>query len=167
MQATGMKRFPAGRLNDEPSIGLSASLRAAGFQLGRLQTGTPARLDKNTIDFSNMTQQDGDVVPSPFSYMHRTVDNAVSRYSAFGKIEKTHLVMQDKCYVLLFALSPAWLNISISILFCPMAELRTSQLSRIDVVVLDTIRWPYHFDIFQARNCAHHRLLHFLGNTAR
>lgn len=73
-----MRRFPAGRIDEAPSIGLSASLRAAGFQLGRLQTGTPARLDGRTIDFSNMERQEGDVVPAPFSYMHRSVDNAVS-----------------------------------------------------------------------------------------
>ena len=73
-----MKRFPAGRMNEAPSTGLSASLRSAGFQLGRLQTGTPARLDGNTINFSNMERQDGDTVPLPFSYMHETVDNAVS-----------------------------------------------------------------------------------------
>jgi len=64
-------------MNEAPSIGLSASLRSAGFKLGRLQTGTPARLDRHTIDFSNMERQDGDVDPSPFSYMHQTVDNAV------------------------------------------------------------------------------------------
>jgi tRNA uridine 5-carboxymethylaminomethyl modification enzyme len=78
-----MKRFPAGRLNEAPSTGLSVSLRSAGFKLGRLQTGTPARLDRNTIDFSNMQRQDGDVDPSPFSYMHRTVDNAVSANTVF------------------------------------------------------------------------------------
>lgn len=74
---SGMKRFPAGRLGDDPSIGLSASLNAAGFKLGRLQTGTPARLDRNTIDFKNMTVQMGDSVPSPFSFLHDSVDNAV------------------------------------------------------------------------------------------
>jgi tRNA uridine 5-carboxymethylaminomethyl modification enzyme len=65
-------------MNEDPSTGLSASLRSAGFQLGRLQTGTPARLDGNTIDFSNMERQPGDVAPLPFSYLHQTVDNAVS-----------------------------------------------------------------------------------------
>lgn len=73
----GQKRFPAGRLNEAPSIGLSASLRSAGFKLGRLQTGTPARLDKSTINFSNLSWQDGDAIPSPFSFINRTVDNAV------------------------------------------------------------------------------------------
>jgi tRNA U34 5-carboxymethylaminomethyl modifying enzyme MnmG/GidA len=74
---SGLKRFPAGRMNEAPSIGLSASLRRAGFTLRRLQTGTPARLDGNTIDFSGMVLQDGDVSPSPFSFLNRSVDNVV------------------------------------------------------------------------------------------
>ena len=73
----GMKRFPAGRLGDNPSIGLSASLKNAGFKLGRLQTGTPARLDGNTINFSGMKRQDGDSTPAPFSFLNSSVDNAV------------------------------------------------------------------------------------------
>ncbi len=72
-----MKRFPAGRLGDDPSIGLSASLNKAGFKLGRLQTGTPARLDRNTIDFTGMEKQVGDEIPVPFSFLHDAVDNAV------------------------------------------------------------------------------------------
>jgi tRNA uridine 5-carboxymethylaminomethyl modification enzyme len=72
-----MKRFPAGRLGDNPATGLSASLNAAGFKLGRLQTGTPARLDRNTIDFSHLLAQEGDASPSPFSFLHDIVDNAV------------------------------------------------------------------------------------------
>ena len=78
MIALGMKRFPAGRLGDGPSTGLSASLKNAGFKLGRLQTGTPARLDGKTIDFSGMERQDGDLTPAPFSFLNNSVDNAVS-----------------------------------------------------------------------------------------
>jgi len=77
LHSLGMKRFPAGRLGDASSIGLSASLSAAGFKLGRLQTGTPARLDGKTINFSEMIKQEGDVVPTPFSSMNREVDNVV------------------------------------------------------------------------------------------
>jgi tRNA uridine 5-carboxymethylaminomethyl modification enzyme len=73
-----MKRFPAGRLGDRPSTGLSASLKNAGFKLGRLQTGTPARLDGKTINFSGMQRQDGDSIPAPFSFLNTSVDNAVS-----------------------------------------------------------------------------------------
>ncbi|KAG5645295.1 hypothetical protein DXG03_006484 [Asterophora parasitica] len=79
----GQKRFPAGRLNDAPSIGLSTSLHAAGFRLGRLQTGTPARLDANTIDFSGMEKQVGDITPSPFSYLNREVPNAANQVDCY------------------------------------------------------------------------------------
>ena len=73
-----MKRFPAGRMNEAPSVGLSASLNAAGFRLGRLQTGTPARLAIDSIDFSKMEVQQGDISPLPFSFMNDRVANAVS-----------------------------------------------------------------------------------------
>ncbi len=97
-----MKRFPAGRLGDEPSIGLSASLNAAGFKLGRLQTGTPARLERSTINFSTMTAQVGDVAPHPFSFLNDTVDNAVSLPFQFKRVSAVnHVNYKDKqvvCY---------------------------------------------------------------------
>ncbi|KZT66489.1 glucose-inhibited division protein A subfamily [Daedalea quercina L-15889] len=79
----GMKRFPAGRIGESPSVGLSGSLRSAGFQLGRLQTGTPARLLKDSIDFSRMEVQPGDLVPHPFSYMNTSVDNAANQVDCY------------------------------------------------------------------------------------
>jgi tRNA uridine 5-carboxymethylaminomethyl modification enzyme len=82
----GMKRFPAGRLGDRPAAGLSASLKTAGFKLGRLQTGTPARLDGNTINFSGMQRQDGDLTPAPFSFLNNGVDNAVRVLSFPGPL---------------------------------------------------------------------------------
>ncbi|KAF7986683.1 hypothetical protein HWV62_20190 [Athelia sp. TMB] len=96
----GMKRFPAGRIDEAPSIGLSASLRAAGFQLGRLQTGTPARLDGTTINFSGMERQEGDATPSPFSYMHRSVDNADNQISCYQThtTPETHRVITDNLH---------------------------------------------------------------------
>jgi tRNA uridine 5-carboxymethylaminomethyl modification enzyme len=57
--------YPAGRAGEFPSIGLSDSLRELGFEIGRLKTGTPARLNRRTIDFSSMKKQSGDD-PPPF-----------------------------------------------------------------------------------------------------
>jgi len=74
---TGQKKFPAGRMNEGPSIGLSASLREAGFKVARLQTGTPARLKLGTIKFDNLERQNGDANPMPFSFVNDTVTNAV------------------------------------------------------------------------------------------
>ena len=73
----GQRRIPAGRIGEAPSVGLSASLRKAGFQLGRLQTGTPARLDGKTINFQRLQRVDGDDRPHPFSFVNDSVTNAV------------------------------------------------------------------------------------------
>ncbi|MDD2364620.1 MAG: tRNA uridine-5-carboxymethylaminomethyl(34) synthesis enzyme MnmG [Desulfuromonadaceae bacterium] len=64
----GLNNFPGGRAGDQPSIGLSDQLCSLGFIVGRLKTGTPARLDSRTIDFSKLEKQFGDVLPKPFSF---------------------------------------------------------------------------------------------------
>ncbi|OQD86282.1 hypothetical protein PENANT_c008G11270 [Penicillium antarcticum] len=70
----GMDVFPSGRMGEAPTYGLSKSLRDAGFQLGRLKTGTPPRLDGKTIDYRGLEVQKGDSPPHPFSYLNKTVD---------------------------------------------------------------------------------------------
>ena len=64
----GLTNFPGGRAGDLPSVGLSDQLAELGFEVGRLKTGTPARLDKRTIDFSRLEEQRGDDPPQPFSF---------------------------------------------------------------------------------------------------
>lgn len=64
----GLTNYPGGRAGDLPSIGLSDQLRNLGFEVGRLKTGTPARLDSRTIDFSRLETQYGDDPPMPFSF---------------------------------------------------------------------------------------------------
>lgn len=63
----GLNHYPGGRAGDQPSVGLSDQLRALGFDVGRLKTGTPARLDARSIDFSKLETQYGDDPPMPFS----------------------------------------------------------------------------------------------------
>ncbi|KAI8143155.1 glucose inhibited division protein A-domain-containing protein [Fennellomyces sp. T-0311] len=72
----GLKVWPAGRIGENPSIGLSKSLRDAGFKLARLKTGTPPRLDGRTINYEGLEIQRGDDPPMPFSYLHKTVPYA-------------------------------------------------------------------------------------------
>ncbi|CDS03937.1 hypothetical protein LRAMOSA06892 [Lichtheimia ramosa] len=72
----GLKVWPAGRMGENPSIGLSNSLRQAGFKLARLKTGTPPRLDGRTINYQGLEEQRGDDPPSPFSFLHHTVPYA-------------------------------------------------------------------------------------------
>ncbi|MFZ1805033.1 MAG: tRNA uridine-5-carboxymethylaminomethyl(34) synthesis enzyme MnmG, partial [Nitrospira sp.] len=64
----GLNHFPAGRAGEASAEHLSDCMRDLGFEVGRLKTGTPPRLDKATIDFSVMIPQPGDSPPPPFSY---------------------------------------------------------------------------------------------------
>jgi len=65
----GEKQIPAGRVGENPSIALAESMHRIGFDMGRLKTGTPARLDGDTINWSILTPQPGDNPPTPFSYL--------------------------------------------------------------------------------------------------
>ena len=71
----GDKTIPAGRHGDKPAIGLANSLYKANFKIGRLKTGTPARLDKNTIDFEKLEKQDADTSHSYFSFLTKKTHN--------------------------------------------------------------------------------------------
>jgi len=64
----GLTNFPAGRMGDFAAIRLSENIKELGFQVGRFKTGTCARLDGKTIDFSKLKTQEGDKVPIPFSF---------------------------------------------------------------------------------------------------
>jgi tRNA uridine 5-carboxymethylaminomethyl modification enzyme len=63
----GEKTWPAGRFGDGPSLDLSRFFRESGFAVGRLKTGTPPRLHRDSIDWSLLERQDGDAEPMPFS----------------------------------------------------------------------------------------------------
>jgi len=69
----GLVHFPAGRAGEFPAMKLSDSLRALGFAVGRLKTGTTPRLDGKTIDFSRTVRQEGDPEPVPFSFENRKI----------------------------------------------------------------------------------------------
>lgn len=64
----GLTNYPGGRAGDLPSVGLSGNLGELGFGVGRLKTGTPARLDGRTIDFTKLEPQYSDNPPVPFSF---------------------------------------------------------------------------------------------------
>ncbi|MDO8489021.1 MAG: tRNA uridine-5-carboxymethylaminomethyl(34) synthesis enzyme MnmG, partial [Candidatus Omnitrophota bacterium] len=69
----GLKHFSAGRINEQASIGLADNLKGLGFNLLRFKTGTCPRLDKRTIDFSNLIIQEGDLIPKPFSFLTKNI----------------------------------------------------------------------------------------------
>jgi tRNA uridine 5-carboxymethylaminomethyl modification enzyme len=71
----GLNHFPAGRAGEASAEHLSDCMRDLGFEVGRLKTGTPPRLDGATIDFSVMVPQPGDEPPPPFSYRTSRIEN--------------------------------------------------------------------------------------------
>jgi len=71
----GLNHFPAGRAGEASAEHLSDCMRDLGFEVGRLKTGTPPRLDGATIDFSVMVPQLGDDPPPPFSYQTDQIEN--------------------------------------------------------------------------------------------
>lgn len=70
----GAKRIPAGRVGEAPAIGLSDRLYALGLPMGRLKTGTPARLDGRTIHWDRLEMQPADDQPIPFSFLTGQID---------------------------------------------------------------------------------------------
>ena len=91
----GEKQISAGRHGDAPSIGLAKSLYNAGFQLGRLKTGTPARLDKNTINYEALEEQDADLEHSYFSFLtNKTYNEQVPCHITYTN-EIVHEIIQN------------------------------------------------------------------------
>jgi tRNA uridine 5-carboxymethylaminomethyl modification enzyme len=90
----GDERFPAGRMGEAPSIGISGRLRSCGVRLGRLKTGTPPRLDGRTIDNSGLDSQGADDFPSPFSFLTGSIKNAQIACAITRTTEATHEVIR-------------------------------------------------------------------------
>lgn len=68
----GNSQQEGGRAGDSSAVAISSCLKSLGFELHRLKTGTPARLKRNSIDFSILQREDGDKIPQPFSFYVRT-----------------------------------------------------------------------------------------------
>ena len=91
----GDKKIPAGRVGEEPSYGLSKTLERYNFMLSRLKTGTPPRILKSSIDFSNLEPQPSDDVPQPFSYLNEKISvPQISCYITYTNTE-THKIIKN------------------------------------------------------------------------
>ncbi len=89
----GAQRIPAGRVGEAPALGLSDRLYGLGFALGRLKTGTPARLDRATIDWSGLDMQKADETPSPFSFLSREIANPQVECGITTTTPETHAII--------------------------------------------------------------------------
>ena len=94
----GDRKVPAGRMGEEPSTGLSKTLQSTGIALGRLKTGTPARLDGKTIAWSEIGSQAADSDPSPFSFLTETISNPQIECGVTRTVGKTHQIIKDNIH---------------------------------------------------------------------
>lgn len=99
----GDERIPAGRKsirseNEPPALGLSDTLERFGFSLERLKTGTPARLNAKTIDWSKCEVQPGDTPPVPFSFMNKEISVPQINCHITHTNEKTHEIIRDNLH---------------------------------------------------------------------
>ena len=92
----GDKQFGGGRMGDKAIRGITAQLESLGFKSGRMKTGTPARVDGRSINFSVMEEQPGDVNPGKFSYFDNTA-NLSKQKSCFITYtnQNTHEVLKE------------------------------------------------------------------------
>lgn len=93
----GLEAYPSGRMGEAATLGLSKSLREAGFKLGRLKTGTPPRLDRKTIDYRRLNPHGGDEPPTPFSYLHDrvAVKDQLLCHSTYTNEEAHEIIRQN------------------------------------------------------------------------
>ncbi|MCM8801268.1 MAG: tRNA uridine-5-carboxymethylaminomethyl(34) synthesis enzyme MnmG [Candidatus Omnitrophica bacterium] len=115
----GLDHFPGGRINEPASISLARNLKDLGFQLLRFKTGTCARLDKNSIDFSSLFEQKGDDPPKPLSFStDKITRRQVSCYITYTN-EKTHKIILEN-----LDRSPLYTGIikATGVRYCPSIE---------------------------------------------
>lgn len=90
----GDERIPAGRDGEAPAIGLSDTLYGLGLRMGRLKTGTPARLYKDSIDWTGLDMQPADETPVPFSFLTDRITVPQIACGITRTTEKTHAIIE-------------------------------------------------------------------------
>ena len=95
----GQTKIPAGRVGEEPSYGLSKTLRDNNFMVGRLKTGTPPRIDGRTIDYSKTEIQLGDLLPRPFSELTTKVEVPQIACYITRTNRVTHQIIRDNLHL--------------------------------------------------------------------
>jgi tRNA uridine 5-carboxymethylaminomethyl modification enzyme len=90
----GERTIPAGRHGEAPSVGLSETLARAGLRLGRLKTGTPPRLQRDSIDWPSLERQPGDDPPEPFSALTRSITTPQVECHITRTTAETHAVIR-------------------------------------------------------------------------
>ena len=115
----GMNQMPGGRAGEAPAESLSDCMRDFGFEVGRLKTGTPPRLDRDSINFEVMGVQPGDVPPRPFSSRTTHVTNPQICCHLTYTNERTHEIILNN-----LDRSPMYMGVidSVGPRYCPSIE---------------------------------------------
>ena len=98
MMCIGSEQWAGGRLDEPASIELTQCLERMGLELGRLKTGTPARLDAATVDLYKLQIQHGDSVPTPFSFMTEKIERQQIPCWITYTDEKIHKLIRDNLH---------------------------------------------------------------------
>ncbi|HUZ13160.1 MAG TPA: tRNA uridine-5-carboxymethylaminomethyl(34) synthesis enzyme MnmG [Caulobacteraceae bacterium] len=89
----GDSRIPAGRFGEAPAIGLAERLYGLGLRMGRLKTGTPARLDGRSIAWDRLESQPGDDPPTPFSFLTGAIETPQIACGVTATTPETHRII--------------------------------------------------------------------------
>lgn len=92
----GEQRTPGGRIGDAPTIALARRLYGMGLRMGRLKTGTPARLDGRTIDWEGIGRQEADAEPAPFSFLTERITTPQVACGVTFTNENTHRIIAER-----------------------------------------------------------------------
>ncbi|KAH3660490.1 hypothetical protein OGAPHI_007076 [Ogataea philodendri] len=93
----GLEVWPAGRIGEDASFGLSKTFQGLGFKLGRLKTGTPPRISSKTIDYSKVFPEPGDDPPEPMSFLNEKpkIEEQLLCYSTYTTPEMHSLILSN------------------------------------------------------------------------
>ncbi|MCO6188009.1 tRNA uridine-5-carboxymethylaminomethyl(34) synthesis enzyme MnmG [Rhizobium sp. L1K21] len=95
----GNERYPAGRMGEGPSVVLSNTFSRLGLRLGRLKTGTPARLDGRTIEWDKIGKQEADSDPQPFSFMTDMITTPQIACGVTRTTPETHRIIRENIHL--------------------------------------------------------------------
>jgi tRNA uridine 5-carboxymethylaminomethyl modification enzyme len=95
----GMQKTPAGRVGEAPSVALAEKLLGLGLPIGRLKTGTPPRLARDSIDWEALAPDPGDPVPEPFSFMTNRIETPQTVCRVVATTPETHAVIRDNIHL--------------------------------------------------------------------
>jgi len=123
----GLNNFAAGRAGEKPARGITEALISAGIEAGRLKTGTPPRLYKESIDFSNLRVQEPDIPPVPFSFSTKSLNQLQIPCHMTYTNKKTHEILRTG-----FNQSPLFTGIikSVGPRYCPSIETKIDRFSQ-------------------------------------